>query len=1057
MLLRKHKSYIYIALVLFALASVAFPKTSIAFELSVPTEVNATLMPDGTVINPSFSTGTNTSEDPLVVSGDLSLNSGFEGSLVFNNQNNTKDIEVNVGDKIDGSVDITKIDNSLDYSKKNIIGSINWSIQPKIKTAFAVFSQDDGSLNFYKRYEVPKAGEQFEGKTATEVYTGIETNRHVPWRFDCGSITNSRVVDKIKPIDTSSWFSACSKLTSIDLSNLDTSAVTDMSAMFVRCSNLTTLDLSGFDTSSVTDMRSMFSDCSSLTTLDLSGFDTSSVIDMGWMFEGCSSLTSLEISNFNTSSVKSMGSMFRNCRKLPQLDLSHFNTYKVTTMRDMFSGCEALTALNITSWNTQAVTNMNSMFFNCFKLTTLDFSSFNASSVTDMGSMFWNCVSLTSLDLSSFNTPAVTDMSFMFSYCRSLVSLNLANFDTSSVTNMNSMFFDCPSLASLDLANFDTSNVTSMRSMFYGCSSLTTLNVSNFNTSSVSSMDSMFENCNELLSLNITNFNTSNVESMSRMFQNCYKLNNLDLSSFNTSSVISIDSMFGSCRNLTTLDLSNFDTSNVTSMSSMFYGCYRLQQIKLGNKFAWKGNGGYLPTPSSRYIPGADGKWYAMSDGAGYAPKDIPSNKADTYVASPNLLPKEAFAVFSAVDNSLNFYKRSRVPKAGEQFEGKTVTEVYTGIETDEYTNIYDIPWKNIKTQIVKSNVVDPIKPKSTAYWFALLYSLTDLDLMNLDTSFVKNMDSMFFNCTSLPSINLSNFNTSSVTNMNNMFAACSSIISIDLSSFDSSSVTSMQNILGANFRLTEITLGDKFEWKGIDGYLHAPSENNIPGADGKWYAMSDKKGYAPADIPSNKADTYYASKDLLPKMTGNIQISGSNSPGSTLSANVEGVPSDANIGYQWYIGVGSKDFEYVVTDIFVDDGIRSKVGEATLSDKDIILFKGQETGSYSMDAEVINSSGAVVFKKTFNENSNSAYFKPSESGVYKVKVRLISGSTYFDATKRALEFEKIDGETSKSLNILDNQEYRTFMCKAFDKSGKYLGEISSEKVTITPKAKLLK
>ena len=831
MLLRKHKSYIYIALVLFALASVAFPKQAIAFEFSVPTEVNAVLMPDGAVVNSSFSTGTNTSEDPLVVSGDLSLNGGFEGSLVFNNQNNTKDIEVNVGDKIDGSVDITKIDNSLDYSKKNIIGSINWSIQPKIKTAFAVFSQDDGSLNFYKRYEVPKAGEQFEGKTATEVYTGIETNRHVPWRFDCGSITNSRVVDKIKPIDTSSWFSACSKLTSIDLSNLDTSAVTDMSAMFVRCSNLTTLDLSGFDTSSVTDMRSMFSDCSSLTTLDLSGFDTSSVIDMGWMFEGCSSLTSLEISNFNTSSVKSMGSMFRNCRKLPQLDLSHFNTYKVTTMRDMFSGCEALTALNITSWNTQAVTNMNSMFFNCFKLTTLDFSSFNASSVTDMGSMFWNCVSLTSLDLSSFNTPAVTDMSFMFSYCRSLVSLNLANFDTSSVTNMNSMFFDCPSLASLDLANFDTSNVTSMRSMFYGCSSLTTLNVSNFNTSSVSSMDSMFENCNELLSLNITNFNTSNVESMSRMFQNCYKLNNLDLSSFNTSSVISIDSMFGSCRNLTTLDLSNFDTSNVTSMSSMFYGCYRLQQIKLGNKFAWKGNGGYLPTPSSRYISGADGKWYAMSDGTGYAPENI----------------------------------------------------------------------------------------------------------------------------------------------------------------------------------------------------------------------------------PSNKADTYYASKDLLPKMTGNIQISGSNSPGSTLSANVEGVPSDANIGYQWYIGVGSKDFEYVVTDIFVDDGIRSKVGEATLSDKDIILFKGQETGSYSMDAEVINSSGAVVFKKTFNENSNSAYFKPSESGVYKVKVRLISGSTYFDATKRALEFEKIDGETSQSLNILDNQEYRTFMCKAFDKSGKYLGEISSEKVTITPKAKLLK
>lgn len=40
--------------------------------------------------------------------------------------------------------------------------------------AFAVYSADDKSLSFYKRYGVPAAGEQFEGKTATNVYTGIE-------------------------------------------------------------------------------------------------------------------------------------------------------------------------------------------------------------------------------------------------------------------------------------------------------------------------------------------------------------------------------------------------------------------------------------------------------------------------------------------------------------------------------------------------------------------------------------------------------------------------------------------------------------------------------------------------------------------------------------------------------------------------------------------------------------------------------------------------------------------------------------------------------------------
>src|SRR5699024_4319376 len=75
------------------------------------------------------------------------------------------------------------------------------------------------------------------------------------------------------------------KLTTIDLSNLDTSCVTDMSFMFGECSGLTSLDVKNFDTSSVTDMSCMFSDCSGLrslnmqlisVTLDVSKFFTSS-------------------------------------------------------------------------------------------------------------------------------------------------------------------------------------------------------------------------------------------------------------------------------------------------------------------------------------------------------------------------------------------------------------------------------------------------------------------------------------------------------------------------------------------------------------------------------------------------------------------------------------------------------------------------------------------------------------------------------------------------------------------------------------------------------------
>ena len=122
----------------------------------------------------------------------------------------------------------------------------------------------------------------------------------------------------------------------LDLSNFDTSQVTDMQFMFSGMSSLTTLDLSNFDTSRVTDMKYMFRDMSSLTTLNLSNFDTSQVAYMNSMFSG-TSLTSLNLSNFDTSKVMKMSNMFFNMRNLTSLNLTNFNTSKVTDMEDMFS------------------------------------------------------------------------------------------------------------------------------------------------------------------------------------------------------------------------------------------------------------------------------------------------------------------------------------------------------------------------------------------------------------------------------------------------------------------------------------------------------------------------------------------------------------------------------------------------------------------------------------------------------------------------------------------------------------------------------------------------
>ena len=121
-----------------------------------------------------------------------------------------------------------------------------------------------------------------------------------------------------------SYFAFFEKMTSIDLSALDTSKVTNMASMFAGCSSLTSLNVSKFDTSEVTNMNGMFATCSSLTNLDVSNFDTSKVTDMSGMFYNCSSLRNLDVSNFDTSKVTNMSGMFCHCPVWNTVDQTKF-------------------------------------------------------------------------------------------------------------------------------------------------------------------------------------------------------------------------------------------------------------------------------------------------------------------------------------------------------------------------------------------------------------------------------------------------------------------------------------------------------------------------------------------------------------------------------------------------------------------------------------------------------------------------------------------------------------------------------------------------------------
>ncbi|WP_119724148.1 BspA family leucine-rich repeat surface protein, partial [Listeria monocytogenes] len=230
--------------------------------------------------------------------------------------------------------------------------------------------------------------------------------------------------------------------------------------------------------------ESMFSYATKLTEVDLSGLDTSAVTNMTDMFQYCSALEELDVSNFDTSSVTTMRSMFQRSELLRELDVSNFDTSSVTNMWIMFDGCASLEKLDVSNFDTSSVTNMSVMFNDCASLEELDVSNFDMSSVTNMSYMFQNCASLKELDVSNFDTSSVTRMWAMFTACTSLEALDVSNFDTSSVTDMNNMFFACAGLEELDVSNFDTSSVTNMQNMFQNCTSLEELDLSNFDTSS---------------------------------------------------------------------------------------------------------------------------------------------------------------------------------------------------------------------------------------------------------------------------------------------------------------------------------------------------------------------------------------------------------------------------------------------------------------------------------------------------------------------------------------------------------------------------------------------
>lgn len=214
-------------------------------------------------------------------------------------------------------------------------------VDPVHGMAFAVYSEDDHSLMFYKRKGLPKVGDMLNNRRVTEVYTGFETETYqATWDTNYSSINNGptncpwfkhhddilsvSVVDYgIKPHDMSFWFQLFSILRTVDIKRFNMSDSVNWQHTFWRCDALTVLDLSGMNVERLANIESMCTACHSLKTVSFAGWKGSPT-SIGIMFGECRALDSVEFGELDFSKMTNAHHAFSNCRSL-MLDCTNWD------------------------------------------------------------------------------------------------------------------------------------------------------------------------------------------------------------------------------------------------------------------------------------------------------------------------------------------------------------------------------------------------------------------------------------------------------------------------------------------------------------------------------------------------------------------------------------------------------------------------------------------------------------------------------------------------------------------------------------------------------------
>uniref|UniRef100_UPI003AB0B7FF BspA family leucine-rich repeat surface protein n=1 Tax=Ellagibacter isourolithinifaciens TaxID=2137581 RepID=UPI003AB0B7FF len=448
--------------------------------------------------------------------------------------------------------------------------------QAKTPTAFAVYSADDHSLDFYKRprYLMPVSGSAFEGKAATAVYTGFETasygkkegsDSYIPWASVAYSVLSAEVVDDgIAPISIAHWFDYFHELRTCDLGKLNVTNVTSMDGTFYQNYALSSLTMPTSEFSSLVNMSSSFTCCSTLESIDLSRVNFSNITDLAWTFAGCNSLV-LDCSDWDVSNVTSYGHFNDSSPNvtLPRawqptafavysadnwsLDFYKREFKDIPKAGDTFEG-KAVTEV-YTGFETQRFVDASSNHDNWTSqkpdtpwwARRLEISSVQVVDTgirpSSMDYWFYGMENLKTIDVVNLDTSSCDDFKMTFGNCVQIETIDLSSWSTASLGNLNGTFLCCHCLSSLDIDGWDTSKVTSFHCLMFDCKKMSSASmqkaVDNLNvTACAHDLGFLFGGCEKLTAVDLTGWNISNVANYSHMFSACHNLT-LDCSNWN--------------------------------------------------------------------------------------------------------------------------------------------------------------------------------------------------------------------------------------------------------------------------------------------------------------------------------------------------------------------------------------------------------------------------------------------------------------------------------------------------------------------------------------------